>query len=232
MIEPKHVEPSTRRQCALFEPGRLSEETLSLPAPIKVELVPHSAGWEQLARKEAHRLLQALEGSVVVHHIGSTAVPGILAKPMIDLLPVVRSARRLDEQESVFAQLGYRCWGEYGIPGRRYCTFDEPMTGQRNFQLHCFEAGSDAIERHLAFRDYLRANPLKAKEYEDEKCRCRELHPDDSHAYSDAKAGWIAAQLPAALAQFRPHADFNGRPQMRVSPSRSGRRSTSRRRRR
>lgn len=174
-----------------------------MPAAIKVELVPYSTRWQELAQEESLRLSQALGGNLIlIHHIGSTAVPGIRAKPIIDLMPVVRNLSELDQQQSAFEKLGYRYWGEYGIAGRRYCTFDEPSTGRRKYQLHCFASGSHEIERHLAFRDYLRANPAKAAEYDAEKRRCRELHPDDSYAYSDAKADWIAAQLPAALAHF------------------------------
>ena len=175
-----------------------------MPSPIKVELSPPLPSWAEVAQEETLRLTDALESSiVVVHHIGSTAIPGIHAKPIVDLMPVVRSVTTLDGQESAIVRLGYRCWGEYGIPGRRYCTLDDPATGKRRFQLHCYEPESVEVEKHLAFRDYLRANPLKAKEYDEEKHRCRELHPDDSHAYTDAKAGWIAAQLPAALNLFR-----------------------------
>src|SRR5262249_8231987 len=121
----------------------------------------------------------------------------------VDLLPIVRSVEKLDEQASVFLPLGYQYWGEYGIAGRRYCTFDEPASGQRKFQLHCFEAESHEVERHLAFRDYLRANPLKAREYDEENPRCGELPPADSHASPAARPAWIVAQLPAALAHFR-----------------------------
>lgn len=171
-----------------------------MPPPIKVELLPHSSAWAVAAEEETSRLLEAFGGSIVaVHHIGSTAIPGIHAKPIVDLLPVARRLSDLDEKEVLFLQLGYQIWGEYGIPGRRYSTFDDPATGRRKFQLHCFEAGSPEIERHLAFRDYLRANPTVAQEYDQEKHRCRELHPDNSHAYSDAKADWIAAQLVKAL---------------------------------
>jgi GrpB-like predicted nucleotidyltransferase (UPF0157 family) len=183
--------------------GGVQERSVNVPAPIRVELLPYSVDWPRLAQEETLRLLQALEKKLVeVHHIGSTAIPGIHAKPIIDLMPVVRTIGTLDEQQSALQRLGYEYWGEYGIPGRRYCTFDDPATGRRKFQLHCFELGSEEIARHLAFRDYLRANPLLATEYDAEKRRCRGIHPDDSHAYSDAKADWIGAQLPAALAYF------------------------------
>lgn len=169
--------------------------------PKKVELVPHSASWQVIAQQEILRLTQALSWLIVeVHHIGSTAIPGIHAKPIIDLMPVARSIDELDKGESVIRQLGYRYRGENGIVGRRYCTFDDPSTGRRRFQVHCFASGSHEIERHLAFREYLRAHSEIALEYDAEKRRCRELHPDDSNAYCEAKADWIAGLLPVALA--------------------------------
>lgn len=175
-----------------------------MPPPIKVELLPHCSSWAITATEESQRLLQALgENITAIHHIGSTAIPDIHAKPIIDLLPVVRSTSELDDKVPIFRQLGYQFWGEYGIPGRRYCTLDDPLNGRRKFQLHCFEIGNAEIERHLAFRDYLRAKPIIAKVYDREKQRCRELHPEDSHAYSDAKAGWIARTLVEALAFVR-----------------------------
>jgi GrpB-like predicted nucleotidyltransferase (UPF0157 family) len=177
---------------------------MKMPAPIEVELWPHSVDWKLAASDALLQILQAAEDFVLaVHHIGSTAIPGIHAKPIIDLLPIVRSVVGLDDRQALFLQLGYQYWGEYGIPGRRYCTWDDPSSGRRKFQLHCFESEHCEIERHLAFRDYLRANQQKAQEYDEEKRRCRKLHLHDSHAYSAAKANWIAGELPAALTYFR-----------------------------
>lgn len=170
-----------------------------MPPPIKVELVAHSPHWATSAAEEAARLRTALGDLLVaVHHVGSTSVPGLCAKPILDLLPVVRSVEILDERRDALERLGFRSWGEYGIAGRRYFTLDD-AAGTRRVQLHCFEPNSDEIERHIAFRDYLRADPRAAREYEAEKLRCRDLHPDDSHAYSDAKSPWIERTLPAAL---------------------------------
>jgi GrpB-like predicted nucleotidyltransferase (UPF0157 family) len=127
----------------------------------------------------------------MVHHIGSTAIPGIRAKPILDLIPVVRSLDEFENSRSVVEGLGYAWWGEFGLPGRRYCTFDDPHTARRTVQLHCYERGSSEIVRHLAFRDYLRSNPDLARAYDALKDRCRDLHPLDSHAYSDCKNAWI-----------------------------------------
>ena len=175
-----------------------------MPAAIPVELWPHSPDWAVAAEEAAKRLHSVLGANVlVVHHIGSTSIPGICAKPIVDLMPVVSSVRWFDEQTALLLSLGFRSWGEYGIEGRRYCTLEDGATGKRKFQLHAFEVDHPAIERHLAFRDYLRAHPEVALAYDAEKRRCQALYPRDSHAYTDAKSGWIASQLEAAVAYWK-----------------------------
>jgi GrpB-like predicted nucleotidyltransferase (UPF0157 family) len=169
----------------------------------KVELRPHDPSWRTVATAEARRLARALGGNLLeVHHIGSTGIPAIKAKPVIDLMPEVRSLAALDASSSAVQDLGYRWHGEYGIPGRRYCTREDPKPGRR-FHAHMFETGSPEIDRHLAFRDYLCAHPLEARAYEAQKERALTLHPDDRDAYQDAKSGWIRACEHRALAWWR-----------------------------
>jgi len=168
------------------------ERVTKMPPPIPVELHWHDPAWVENARAEAARLAAALGKTIVaVHHIGSTAIPRIRAKPIIDLMPIVRSLAELDGVRSVVEGLGYAWWGEYGISERRYCNLDDPVTGRRKVQLHCFEVGSQQIARHVAFRDYLRSRPDIARAYDEEKDRCQILHPLDSHAYTDCKSAWI-----------------------------------------
>jgi len=174
-----------------------------MPPPIPVELWPHDPAWAETAGKEAGRLAALLgDDLVAVHHAGSTAIPGIKAKPIVDLLPVVADLAALDRARAGIEALGYRWWGEYGLPGRRYGTLDDPATGRRLVQLHCYADGSPEIARHVAFRDYLRAYPAVARAYEADKERCRALHPADSHAYSDCKGDFIQ-QLERNALQFR-----------------------------
>jgi len=165
-----------------------------MPAPIAVRLLPHDPCWAYWAEAESDRLRAALATvgvGVEIHHIGSTAIAGIAAKPIIDLLGVAPSLDTLDSSRPAIESLGYQWKGEYGLAGRRYCTLDDRQTGARLVQFHAYAAGDPAIIRHIAFRDHLRARPELAADYGREKARCAALHPQDSHAYSDCKNDWI-----------------------------------------
>jgi len=170
----------------------------STPAP--VVLCPHDPAWAEQAAREAERLHGTLGTSLVrVHHVGSTAIPGIAAKPILDLIPEFVSLAALDASRAAIESLGYRWRGEYGLPGRRYCTLTDASTGARRVHAHGYASGSPEIERHLAFRDYLRSHDEVAQAYEAEKRRCRALHPQNSAAYSEAKSIWILTVQAAAL---------------------------------
>lgn len=178
----------------MLTPNEIAIET------IPVELVPHSEHWAEMARAESARLHNALGGMLLtVHHIGSTSIPGIKAKPIIDLIPIVTDLESLDGAIPLVEALGYVCLGEFGLPGRRYCRRNDPVTGKRAVQLHCYAQGWPEIDRHLAFRDYLRAHPAIAKDYEAEKLRAAALHPDNTIDYNHAKNDWIKATERDAL---------------------------------
>ena len=168
-----------------------------------VELVPHDPVWADVARAEAERLKRVLGRVLVqVHHIGSTAIPGIRAKPIVDLLPIVGRLEDLDARADTVKALGYDWRGEFGIPGRRYCSLDD-AAGKRIVHGHFFATDSDEIEPNLAFRDYLRAHRDEALAYEAEKIRAAALHPDDSGAYTEEKGVWVRACKARALTWAR-----------------------------
>ncbi|MGK6310732.1 GrpB family protein [Variovorax sp. DT-64] len=175
----------------------------SVPQPFIVELLPHDPRWKDLAATEI-TALETAAGSCLraVHHIGSTAIAGIRAKPILDLMPEVESLAVLDQLQDELEAIGYEWWGALGLPGRRYCTKTDPITGRRSVQLHCYETGSAEITRHLAFRDYLREHPAIAAEYDREKAHCQKQHPANSHAYGDCKDAWIKRTEARALRYF------------------------------
>jgi len=162
------------------------------PDRLAVELVPHCREWAKMVAAETLRLEGALgDNLVTVYHIGSTAIPAIRAKPIVDLLPVVRSLDDLDTKKSAIRALGYRWFGELGLPGRRYCYLLDPATAKRIFQLHFYAENNQEIARHLAFRNYLLAHPQIARAYESEKIRAASIRSDDVNAYNDEKNEWI-----------------------------------------
>jgi len=174
---------------------------MTLP-PIPVVLAPYDDAWPEMAARYADVLYSLGPNLVAVHHIGSTAVAGLTAKPIIDLMPVVTSLTKLDRQMPHVTALGFVWHGELGIAGRRYCSLSAE-NGRRLAQLHFFEVASPNIARHLAFRDYLRTHHAVAKAYEQEKRRARDLYPTDSHAYGREKSAWIKAKEVEALAWFQ-----------------------------
>jgi GrpB-like predicted nucleotidyltransferase (UPF0157 family) len=172
-----------------------------MPPPIPVILAAYNPEWPQMAASHAERLRVLGSTLVTVHHIGSTSVPGLAAKPIIDLMPLVTDLADLDRDRQSVETLGYNWHGELGLPGGRYCTLSDEA-GIRLVQLHFFKTDSSHVERHIAFRDYLRAHPNAASAYEKEKRRARDLHPNDSHAYTDEKTAWIRDTEAQALIWF------------------------------
>jgi GrpB-like predicted nucleotidyltransferase (UPF0157 family) len=167
---------------------------------IEVELLPHNPAWAEIAAREAERLKAALGDNLqIVHHIGSTAIPGIAAKPIVDLMPIVGDLGALDAARPAVEALGYVWRGEFGLEGRRYCVLSD-ADGKRLVQAHCYQADSPQIARHLDYRDYMRAHPDQAAAYEAEKRRAAALHPYDSLAYNGEKGDWIQAAEKRAAA--------------------------------
>jgi GrpB-like predicted nucleotidyltransferase (UPF0157 family) len=165
-----------------------------------ITLVPPSPLWRERFAQESQRLSEVLASlPYELHHIGSTAIDGIEAKPILDLLLLVESLGALDEREGALVAAGYEAKGEFGIPGRRYFRKDSPQ-GVRTHHLHGFERGSEAAVRHLAFRDYLNAHPAAAQQYGALKRRLASLHAHDSRAYVAGKDAFVEHHVALALA--------------------------------
>ncbi len=161
--------------------------------------MPCDGAWPIRFAAEAERLAQVLgAGEGALHHIGSTAVPGLAAKPIVDVLLVVEQLARLDAATDAFASAGYRARGENGIAGRRYFVRDD-ATGQRLAHVHAFEAGHPAIRRHLAVRDYLRAHAAEADAYAARKVALASVPGISAARYAEAKTPYVEALKERAL---------------------------------
>ncbi|QQK75231.1 GrpB family protein [Salicibibacter cibarius] len=133
----------------------------------KAEITPYNNHWPMMFSKEANKLHTIFGSEIIqIHHIGSTSVKGLKAKPVIDIMPVVKSISQIDRYNSAMIDIGYEPKGEHGIQGRR---FFQKGGEERTHHVHVYESGSSNIERHLAFRDYLRTHPEVLKKYADVK---------------------------------------------------------------
>jgi GrpB-like predicted nucleotidyltransferase (UPF0157 family) len=158
-----------------------------------VVLFEYNPDWPRFFDDFGDRIRAALrEYSATLEHIGSTAVPGLAAKPVIDMMLGVPSLDGvLDDLRLPLETAGFQ-WMEaflQRMPERLFFFHDDSQ-GRRTGHLHVLERDGREWRRHLAFRDYLRAHPEVADEYERLK---RELAPqfDDTIEYSDAKTLWI-----------------------------------------
>jgi GrpB-like predicted nucleotidyltransferase (UPF0157 family) len=168
----------------------------------KVEVVPHDPRWRNAFEAESRQIAAALgENVVAIHHIGSTSIPGIHAKPIIDVLVEAGNIDQVDGRSAAMEALGYEALGEYGIPGRRYFRKNDP-DGTRTHHVHVFQAGSGEVERHVAFRDYMIAHPADARRYSELKRQLAEEYPDSADAYMDGKDGFIQ-EMDRRAAQWR-----------------------------
>jgi GrpB-like predicted nucleotidyltransferase (UPF0157 family) len=162
-----------------------------------VELVAYDPDWPRQFAVEADRLRAVLDPALVIgiEHFGSTAVPGLIAKPIIDILIAVHSlARAKAEAIEPILSLGYVYWADNPKPDRMFFVKGMPPYGaRRTHHVHITEPDREMWRRRLPFRDYLRAHPDEAARYADLKRDLAQRHATDREAYTDAKTDYVAA---------------------------------------
>lgn len=166
-------------------------------------LVAHDPDWQAQAVAEAARWRAQIKGLITVHHIGSTAIPGMPGKAVLDLLPVFADAGAADAAQAGVEAMGYEWMGAHGLPGRRYARLCDADTGARRVHAHAYVQGHANIRRHLAFRDALRANAPLRVAYASVKAACAGRHPDGGAGYDACKSPWIAKIEAKALESQR-----------------------------
>jgi NAD-dependent deacetylase len=135
-----------------------------------LEVVAYDPAWPRLYQEEAARVHAALgEDVVAIEHMGSTGVPGLAAKPVIDVSVGLRRLELSPDQIAAVEALGYEYLGENGLPGRLF--FRRSEAGRRTHHLHLVQVNGEHWHRHRAFRDYLRAHPDEVERYAAEKLK-------------------------------------------------------------
>jgi len=154
-------------------------------------VVDPDPAWPERFEAEAGRIVAALPPALVarIDHVGSTAVPGLAAKPTVDIQVSVNAMSPRDAYVEPIRALGYRWVVDPWDVDHEF--FSRDVDGERAYQIHVCAAGSTWERRHLAFRDWLRAHPADAKAYEDLKRSLAAVHPKDTLSYAEDKSRFI-----------------------------------------
>lgn len=150
----------------------------------KIALVPFNTQWTQAYQSEAERLQKKLGHQIIgIEHIGSTAIPNIYAKPIIDIMIGVQDLSNTDSVIKQLQALHYEYFGEANVPGRLYFRY----RGAQHYNLALCQYQSPIWVNNLLFRDYLRSNPEQAKIYSSFKQTIFNAGADSLLKYSDLK---------------------------------------------
>jgi GrpB-like predicted nucleotidyltransferase (UPF0157 family) len=163
-----------------------------------VQLVAHDPKWAQCFKDERDLLFRIIGEKIVnAQHIGSTSIPGMPAKPIIDILLAVKALADVEALASHLSKVGYQDKGTGGVPGRRY--FVKGGETERTHHLNFCEMNSSFWVSHIAFRDYLIQHPEIVGEYSALKRVLADKFPNDRAAYSAGKQGFVQFVLHRAL---------------------------------
>ena len=172
------------------------EESLLAAIHEGVELLPHDLAWPGAFELERSRLSSLFPGVfVAIEHIGSTAIPEMTAKPIIDILGGVDSLDGVDVLSRRLCESGYTTSEEFNASLQDRKWFMRWANGRRTHHLHVVVHDGPVWRDRLAFRDLMRANPQAAAEYESLKARLAIEYRDDREAYTEAKARFVRAAL-------------------------------------
>ena len=155
----------------------------------RVEIVSYNLNWKNIYKEESEKIKNILSDIIIdIHHIGSTAIPEIKAKPVIDILVEVKDIETVDWYNNKMEEFGYEVMGEYGIPKRR---FFRKGGNKRTHHIHIFQTGNEEIERHIIFKEYLIAHPDKGQEYSKLKEGLVNKYSYDIESYTRGKNDFI-----------------------------------------
>jgi GrpB-like predicted nucleotidyltransferase (UPF0157 family) len=129
------------------------------------------------------------EKALMIEHVGSTSIVGMKAKPLIDVLLVVKNINDISDEIEKMKSGGYS--PRKDVIDINSLLFEKGTLEDKTVNIHVFEIGTPRIDRFLDTRDYLRSHPERVKEYEELKQKIYQKFPDDYHAYRDAKSNFM-----------------------------------------
>ncbi len=164
----------------------------------QIKIVPYDPNWIQLFETEKVLLQNLIGGWVIggIEHVGSTAVPGLASKPVIDIMIGVKSLEEAKAVIKTLEQLEY-CYYPYKADEMHW--FCKPSPYKRTHHLHIVEYNSSTWKKRIAFRDYLKKHPDAKAEYQDLKIKLADFYKDDREAYTEAKSELINRIIEKAL---------------------------------
>ncbi|WP_210607809.1 GrpB family protein [Priestia flexa] len=155
----------------------------------EMKVVPYKQEWKNQYEVEKQLIEEVFQDEIVdIHHIGSTSVPGLAAKPVIDILIEVKNIAFIHTYNNEMIKRGYECKGENGIEGRRYF---QKGGEDRTHHVHMYEQGHSEVGRHLRFRDYLRKHPDEAWQYACLKQELAKKYQYSPAEYVEGKTSFI-----------------------------------------
>ena len=173
---------------------------------MKVRLSDFNENWAKLYQDEADFLRTIFTDEIVrFEHFGSTSIPGLQAKPVIDMMCIVKDINNVDLHNDKMNQLGYDVAGDWGIPGRRLFRKGGE---ERTHHIHFYQTDNPQIERHLIFRDYLRCHPEEVTRYSRFKEELAERFENTSE-YSPAKKTFVMEMEQLALSWYSKNQENN-----------------------
>ncbi|WP_026675225.1 GrpB family protein [Alkalihalobacterium bogoriense] len=164
----------------------------------RLEIVQYDIGWPDKYKVESEKLKEIFgEELVNINHIGSTSIPEMVAKPIIDMLIEVQDINKIDYFNHRMIEHGYLPRGENGIKGRRY--FIKESKVKRTFHIHIYQAGAKELSEHLAFRDFLIENKVEREKYKALKQSLLQEYGEDVKGYQERKAPLVKVLTEKAL---------------------------------
>jgi len=146
--------------------------------------------WPLFFQKEVQLIKDILSNEIIfIEHIGSTAIVGLSAKPIIDILIAVKDIKKIDSYNTAMYLLHYIAKGEFGIKNRRF--FLKPNEENRKFHVHIFQVNDPKIKSHIDFKNYLQAHPFLVQQYSNLKKKLAKKFPHNIEGYIKGKSPFI-----------------------------------------